>query len=199
MVETEVKFLIKDPQRIARLLEELGAQPAVAEIHELNLRFDRPDRSLARASQVLRLRRDSRVRLTYKGPRYASGDAGARTEIEFEAGDFDAAQAFLEALGYEVSMLYEKTRRTYHLGPAEVVLDRTPLGHFVEIEGPGSEEIEAAARRLGLDWSARCLLSYTALFDQVKAALGLDFRDLTFENFEGIGGIAKVIGVEFAD
>ena len=59
---------------------------------------------------MLRLRRDSSVRLTYKGPGKTIDGVHLRKEIEFAASDFDAAQAFLEALGYQVQMIYEKYR-----------------------------------------------------------------------------------------
>jgi ABC-type uncharacterized transport system YnjBCD ATPase subunit len=38
-----------------------------------------------------------------------------------------------------------------------------------------------------------------ALFGQVKTALRLDFRDLTFENFRDIQVPADALGVEYAD
>ena len=34
-------------------------------------------------------------------------------ELEFTVGDFDMARAFLQALGYQVSMIYEKYRAGY--------------------------------------------------------------------------------------
>lgn len=199
MKETEVKFLIRDLAGMQERLAAAGAVLASPEVFEVNLRFDRPDGSLRSTFQVLRLRQDSRVRLTYKGPPEMVGEVGARTEIEFEAGDFDAARAFLEALGYEVVLVYEKYRTTYHLGDVEVVLDRTPLGSFVELEGPGPAEIRAAADRLGLDWEARSLSSYSVLFELAKAGLGLDMRDLSFAGFEGIDVNAAVLVARPAD
>lgn len=199
MIETEIKFLIRDLPGLARRLEAAGARPVHPEVRETNLRFDRPDGALRQSLQVLRLRQDSRVRLTFKGPPSQGGEVGAREEIEFEVSDFDAARAFLEALGYRIVFVYEKFRTTYQLGEVEITLDRTPLGDFVELEGPGAAEIAAAAQELGLNWPARSLLSYSALFERVKAGLGLDFRDLSFANFEGLGGIRGVLGLDYGD
>ncbi|HUF39657.1 MAG TPA: class IV adenylate cyclase [Anaerolineales bacterium] len=198
-LETEVKFLLRDLPGLERQLEALGARLVSPEVHEYNLKFDKPDRSLAETFQVLRLRRDARVRLTYKGPGRIVGGVIARTEIEFEAGDFEAAQAFLEALGFEVSLVYEKYRTTYTLDGVEAVLDRTPIGDFAELEGPDGAAIAALAARLGLDWSARSLASYTFLFDEANRALGLEMRDLTFENFEAVAMTPETLGIRPAD
>jgi len=186
MIESEVKFLLNDLPGLARRLETLGAHLAAPEVHEVNLKFDKPDRSLSESFQVLRLRQDTRIRLTHKGPGRIVDGVNVRREIEFEADDFEAAQAFLEALGFEVSLVYEKYRTTYELDGVEIVLDRTPIGDFAELEGPNGETIAALAGKLGLDWSARTVASYTFLFDGVKEVLGLAVRDLTFENFVGV-------------
>lgn len=199
MIEKEVKFLVRDLASLAGRLVSLGAALEQPEVHEVNLRFDRPDGSLTASYQVLRLRRDARARLTYKGQGIQLGDVSARHEIEFEVSDFDAAQALLEALGYEVSMVYEKYRTTYQLGSVEVVLDRTPIGDFAELEGPGAEDIKAAARQLQLDWGASSVLSYAGLFARANESLGRHVRDLTFENFAGLEIRAEVLGMRYAD
>jgi adenylate cyclase class 2 len=198
-IESEVKFLLNDLPGLARRLEALGARLAAPEVHEVNLKFDKPDRSLADSFQVLRLRQDTRVRLTYKGPGRIVDGVNARREIEFEADDFEAAQAFLEALEFEVSLVYEKYRTTYELDGVEIVLDRTPIGDFAELEGPDGETIAALAGKLGLDWSDRTVASYTFLFDSVKEVLGLAVRDLTFENFVGVPVTPGDLGLRPAD
>jgi adenylate cyclase class 2 len=104
-----------------------------------------------------------------------------RPEIEFEASSFANALAFLEALGYQVSVRYDKYRTTYDLGSVEVVVDELPFGDFAEIEGPNTEAIQTAAIALGLDWEARCIDSYLGLFERLKAAGGLVAKNLTFE------------------
>ena len=61
------------------------------------------------------------------------------------------------------------------LGNVEVVVDELPTGDFLEIEGPDSESIRAAAKQLGLNWEAGILDSYTVLFERLRARLGLEF------------------------
>ena len=40
------------------------------------------------------------------------------------------------------------------VGNVEVVVDELPTGDFLEIEGPDSDSIRAAAMQLGLNWEA---------------------------------------------
>ena len=195
--EIEVKFYVQDLGKVEARLRELGARLLRPRAHELNLRYDRPDGSLRREQRVLRLRQSDDSRLTYKGPSSIVGGAMSRQEIEFTVGDFEAAKAFLEALDYQLVVVYEKYRTTYALETSEVskdfgslqaliMLDELPYGNFVEIEGPEAISIHAAADRLGLEWEVVIGKSYLKLFEQLRDKLGFTFRDLTFENFAGL-------------
>jgi adenylate cyclase class 2 len=197
--EIEVKFYLSKPQAFAARLAAAGAELIQERLFELNLRFDRPDGSLSRAQQVLRLRQDNRARLTFKGPAAAGEAVSDRLEIEFEVSDFSAARRLLEALGYQVTVLYEKWRTTYRLGELEIVYDELPYGHFCEIEGPDEASIRRAASRLGLDWQARILPSYLALFERLKAHRRLPARDLSFAALAGLTVLPEDLGVLPAD
>ncbi len=196
--ELEVKFYISDLPALELRLKAVGAELKQPRVHEVNLRFDTAGGDLAKSTRVLRLRRDAEARLTYKGPGSEQGGARLRQELEFTIGDFDTARALFEALGYQVYLMYEKYRTTYALDNLEITLDEMPYGVFSEIEGPDGASIQAAASRLGLDWNRRILESYTVLFDRVKQALGLDFRDLSFENFKGVQVSPQALGVDLA-
>ncbi|NUM44941.1 MAG: class IV adenylate cyclase [Anaerolineales bacterium] len=217
-MELEVKFLLSKPGAFIERLHILGAHLEKPRVHETNLRFDTPEQALRRSYQVLRLRQDAKVRVTYKGPGKLQGGVRARQEIEFGVDNFDAAQATFEALGYEVSFVYEKYRTTYTLDvgsgdfsrskatevattnrTVEIVFDETPLGTFTEIEGPDAASIQTAAHRLELDWAARINDSYVYLFEKAKLALGLPVRDLTFENFREVVVTPAALGVRFGD
>ena len=197
--ELEVKFYIADIPALAHRLEELSAVLSQPRVLEINLRFDTSQGDLTRAIKVLRLRQDTRARLTYKGPGEVRDGVRIRQEIEFTVGDFDAARQFFEALGYQIYMLYEKFRTTYLLEEASITLDEMPYGNFVEVEGPHTELIRDLSLRLGLDWEARSLESYTSLFDRLKTNLGLNFRDLSFANFVGIMVTAANLNLHHAD
>lgn len=197
--ELEVKFYVSDLPAVELQLKSLGAQLSLPRVYELNLRFDTSNGDLGRSLRVLRLRQDKVARLTYKGP--ASGLEGVRLrkEIEFEVSDFHAARAFLEGLGYQVVMIYEKYRTAYDLDDTEVSLDELPYGTFVEVEGPDPSRIQMVASKLNLDWKTSIPASYTLLFDQLKNRLGLPFRDLSFDNFKDLIVTAKDLDVQPAD
>lgn len=184
--ELEVKFTVPALQPFADRLLALGAVQVQARLHEVNLRFDTPEGRLEAARQVLRLRQDAESRLTYKGPGQVVDSIHQRVELEFSISDFDTARLFLEALGYQVSWMYEKYRQAFRLGEVVVTLDEMPFGSFLEIEGPNAASIQATAGRLGLDWEQRILVSYAVLFERVSQFLNLEFRDLSFENFKTI-------------
>jgi adenylate cyclase class 2 len=196
--ELEVKFFISRRNELEVKLGTLG-QVIAPRVYEVNLRFDTPDRSLTASGKVLRLRRDTKSRVTYKGVGTLEGGAHLRQELEFTVSDFETARALFEALGYQVYTIYEKYRTTYQLGSVEVVVDELPTGDFMEIEGPDSESIHLAAQQLGLNWDAGIMESYTALFERLKVKLGLSMRDLSFENFKGMEITPEVMGVMIAD
>ena len=185
--ETELKLYVPDLAAVARRLDEVGARVTAPRIHEVNVRYDDSAMTLSTARRVLRLRRDTRIRLTYKDERgeRTKDDATSRFEAEVEVSDFEAMQAILEKLGYHAFMIYEKYRTTYELDGAEVTLDEMPYGNFVEIEGE-ADSIGEVLERLRLQTAPRFAEGYITLFERVKRHLGTDFQDLTFANFERI-------------
>jgi adenylate cyclase class 2 len=193
--ELEVKFYLPDLLTLRARLETAGAQLVQPRVHEINLRFDTPSGDLARGYRVLRLRQDTEARLTYKGPGELVDGVRSRQELEFTVSDFGTARHFLEALGYEVSVMYEKYRTTYALRGVLVTLDEMPYGNFAEIEGPDGASIRKTAEVLGLDWERRILDSYIMLFDRLRERLGLAFRDLSFENFEELTVTGEMLGL----
>ena len=202
--EIEVKFYVRDLDRIITRLHELEARLIQRRVLETNLRFDLPDGSLRSAGRVLRLRRDTEARFTYKGPSTNEQGVLSRTEIEFTVGDFEKAKEFMEALGYQKLLYYDKYRTTYALPQtsevwAHIMLDELPYGNFVEIEGKSTEMIRAIADQLNLNWDTAIGTSYTALFERARKTLRFVFRDLSFENFADTEVNASHLGVRAAD
>jgi adenylate cyclase class 2 len=199
MQEREIKFYIEDLEKIAERVRLCGAELIRPRTLEHNLRLDIGDQDLARQGRLLRIRKDDRVSVTYKANARVEGGVIARTEIEFEADDARMVQKLFEALGYSVVVTYEKYRSMYKLGDVVVVLDEMPFGNFVEIEAPNNTLIEGVSMMLGLDFSQGMAINYLGLFDGLKARMGFDFRDLTFENFRGLQVSAQDLGVQPAD
>ncbi|MDQ3005233.1 MAG: class IV adenylate cyclase [Chloroflexota bacterium] len=213
--EIEAKFYVRDLDRIISRLNELEARLIQRRVLETNLRFDLPDGSLRSEGRVLRLRRDTEARFTYKGPSTNEQGVLSRTEIEFTVGDFEKAKEFMEALGYQKLLYYDKYRTTYilestsllvnsrqqavGLQSCHIMLDELPYGNFVEIEGENSETIRAIADQLNLNWDTAIGTSYTTLFERARKTLRFVFRDLSFENFAGMEVNASHLGVRAAD
>ena len=191
--------MVRDLPRLETRLRGMGAILDAERVFEANLRFDTPARDLTRERRALRLRQDSRARLTYKGPAQPGAEVTSRQEIEFEVSDFAAARRLLNALGYEVSAMYEKYRASYYLGELEIVLDELPYGSFVEIEGPGADAIRAVAEQLGLRWETRSGDSYLGLFESYCASHNLRLAGLSFEVFAGLAVTPADLGLEYAD
>lgn len=197
--ETEAKFYVTGLDGIKQRLHELEALLIQERILETNIRFDLPDARLRSEGRVLRLRQDTAAKLTYKSGNRGEQGVLSRTEIEFTVDNFDKARQFLEALGYQEVMRYDKFREVHDLDGCHIMLDELPYGYFVEIEGEGVQAIQQTAMKLHLEWKTAITRSYTALFDSVKAALHLSFRDLSYKNFAGIEVKPEHLGVSPAD
>lgn len=185
-IEIEAKYYVSDLEPLRKILQTLGAKLTCERVLERNWRFDTSDRRLTQHGEVLRIREDHRIRLTYKRPIQGTLE---RTEIEIEVDNRLKTKLFLEAIGYKVFFVYEKYRETFELDDAEVVLDEVPYGSFVEIEGPSLESIHQASDKLHLQWDRRLSSTYLAIFERLKRDLTLPISNATFEAFSKVGKI----------
>ncbi|HTB13993.1 MAG TPA: class IV adenylate cyclase [Bryobacteraceae bacterium] len=164
MVETEVKIPFHGDPRSARdLIESHGYAASGPRTLESDQLFDRGASELKSADQLLRLRRSGVVStVTYKGPatreRYKS-----REEIEFDVSDPANFELVLARLGYTPGFRYEKYRTKFAAAPGLITIDETPIGVFLELEGP-MDWIDVTASRLGFSPSEYCTASYAALY-----------------------------------
>lgn len=184
--EIEIKLYAPDLEAIRARLEAGGATLQHPRVYERNIRYDNTAQTLVSSGIIIRLRQDSRARLTYKEPgTVLESGIYARYEAEVEVSDFETMHTILQKIGFAPSMIYEKYRTTYTYEDAEIVLDEMPYGRFVEIEGDEGA-IQRAVERFGLANMTRFNAGYAALFEHVRRNLRLTFRDLTFANFSGI-------------
>jgi adenylate cyclase class 2 len=172
--EIEVKLKFESAAVARKKLARIGAKPVPGEVaakdgryQERNILFDTPDGGFARHGQLLRVRIEStptsgkkaatRVLLTYKGPAEPSGEGRykIRQENEVVVADVSAITSILEALGLRGWFRYEKFRTRFALSSSKkwaaglhLELDETPVGVFLELEGPTSA-IDRAAGELG--------------------------------------------------
>lgn len=200
-LESEVKFLLGGQTAVRDRLLALGAVLQKERVFERNVRFDTPDEQLLQRWELLRLRQDTAVRITFKAP--TAADAGSQVKVmeELEVGvsDFATMAAIFRRLGFVETQVYEKWRETFALGGVEAVVDELPYGDFIELEG-AEADIFAVAHQLGLDWERRIVTNYLQLMGGLKQFHQLDFDDITFANFEQCGArVVDLPGYDFAD
>ncbi len=163
-LEKELKIPVKSLTNIRRALEELGASIVTPMTREENALLDGKDGRLSASGCVLRLRRYGEHRLlTFKGPVSYDGPMKIRPEWELGVEALAPLQKIFDELGFTVVARYEKDRETWRLDDAEIVLDHTPMGDFVEVEGP-ARILESTAISIGLDPSAAVQGSYVSLW-----------------------------------
>ena len=168
-LESELKIPVTDFKPVRASLHRERAVVVQAMAREINLLLDTQDEKLRRAGSLLRLRRHGdREILTFKGPVSYHGAVKERVEHEAEFRDLERMVEIFGRLGFSVSTRYEKDREEWLLEDFSVVLDHTPMGNFVEVEGP-SERLEQTARLLGLDTARALRGSYVSLWLEYRA------------------------------
>lgn len=136
---------------------------------ERNFVFDTPEGMLKTRKCLLRLRKKGNTNtVTFKRPLEKPFSPGGsaykiKQETEVEVSDFEGMENIFTGLGYEVFFIYEKYREEFQKGDVKVMLDETPMGNFIEIEGPG-EAIDRTAHELGYNKSDYITDNYLTLF-----------------------------------
>ena len=166
MQEIEIKLRIASVAATRRRLRALGFERTTPRLFERNLLFDRLDGSLRRSGQVLRVRSKGRQWwLTWKAPSARQGRHKRREELEIETSAGERVIQILGRLGLFPVLEYQKYRTEYRLFPGKgfALLDETPLGAFLELEG-SPRWIDQVAAQLGFSPSDYILESYVALY-----------------------------------
>jgi adenylate cyclase class 2 len=166
--EIEVKFALKDRTELTRRLHELGAQRLYPETFEDNILLDRRGELRTRGS-LLRLRKFGKYAIvTYKGPMSVEA-AGIKSREEVQTGleSFELGIHLFDALGFKPVFRYQKFREVWRLNETEIVLDRTPIGDYFEIEG-SVEMIRTVSAKLGMTMDQALRQSYADLYRQAR-------------------------------
>jgi adenylate cyclase class 2 len=186
--EVEIKLKVEDPRAFKKRLKECGFVLIERRHFESNIVFDFHDLRLRRSRYLLRLRTEvGRHLLTFKGPPKASDTYKIRTEIETNVEDAVALQQIVEVLGLRPVFRYEKYRTAYaeeHRRKVEtsplLVFDETPIGRYIELEGP-ARWIDRVARRLGYQKRDYITVSYAALYLDHCRQNGIKPGDMVFQ------------------
>jgi adenylate cyclase class 2 len=164
-LETEIKLRLAGARDGRARLKEAGFQVRRRRTFEANVIYDTPAQDLRGQGMLLRLRRyGPHSVLTYKGPS-RRGRHRTRPEFEVIVSDPVAAAQILCGLGFGPCFRYEKYRTEFsnHEPGGIALLDQTPIGDFLELEGE-PEWIDRAARRLGFSSRDYVTESYGALY-----------------------------------
>ncbi len=169
--ETEIKLEVPNPRELKRLLAKFGFRAVEKRHFESNHLFDFPDLRLQKARRLLRLRfARNRWLLTFKGAPLPSRAYKIRGEIETAVGDGDRLRQIFETLGLGETFRYDKFRTVFVSkgqphdgGMPTLVYDETPIGNYLELEGP-ERWIDQIARQLGYRREDYITASYAALY-----------------------------------
>lgn len=191
--EIEIKLRVPDVAALLGLLKRLRATEITPRTYESNTLYDTARQDLRRRGRLIRIRierpasnlgnmhpnENGAAILTFKGPSHESRRAAktgghskirSRFKIKDEAevsltGPVEMAR-ILRALGLRPAFRYEKFRTTYALPGVrglKIELDETPVGIYLELEGPFAG-IDRAASLLGYARKDYVKESYGSLY-----------------------------------
>lgn len=163
--ETEVKIRLSNRAAILESLKRAGFTVSVPRQFESNTLYDTNEGALRKKGMLLRLRQVGEdYVITWKGPNQ-SGPHKSRPELETSVGSVETLDRILVQLGYGPMFRYEKYRTEFSAkdGSGVVTVDETPIGDFLELEGPG-DWIDRIASELGFGQKDYILDSYGTLY-----------------------------------
>ncbi len=178
--EIEIKLRIGDIREILSKLRKIRAVSR-GRVFEQNTLYDTPSSEIRGSGRLLRLRTERpagtawaragrrAMILTLKGPlrsrssAYAKRPYKERLEREVIVPKTQQWRRALRSLGLQSSFRYDKYRTSFQLGNLHLDLDETPVGVFLELEGPPAE-IDGAAHSLGFSRPDYLRQSYGELY-----------------------------------
>jgi adenylate cyclase class 2 len=183
-VEIEIKLrLTGELAQIRTNVRKLGFRISKRRAFESNILFDNVKRTLRKHGKLLRVRRvGQHGLLTFKGPSEQSRYK-KRWETETHLHDTRAVEAIFANIGYHPVFRYEKFRTEYtaRSGQGKVLLDETPIGNFLELEGT-PRWIDRTARLLGFSTSDYINRSYGYLYLAFCRERRIRPKDMLFRN-----------------
>ncbi len=138
-MEIEIKLPVGNMAGLRHQLKRLGFRVRCQRHFEDNTLFDTATLALRQRGAMLRLRTAAgQALLTFKEKGRASTHYKVRREQETRVTNVEAVRAILNSLGYKPAFRYQKYRTVFMQakGPGKLTLDETPIGTFIELEGP---------------------------------------------------------------
>jgi adenylate cyclase class 2 len=182
--EIEIKFCISDLRALTRALKHAGFKQITSSTHEMNVLYDLPGQKLRKRGEMLRLRHYGKKWVLTHKAKDTIGRHKMRVERETELEDGKQMDEILRALGFEPTFRYEKFRAEWSDGKGHVVIDKTPIGDFGEIEGP-PRWIDRTAKALGIARKDYITQTYAPMFFEWKRRTGSPAMEMTFRAVRG--------------
>ncbi|MGA8541887.1 MAG: class IV adenylate cyclase [Terriglobales bacterium] len=177
--EIEIKFRVENLKTLTRALKKAGFKQLTRSTHEMNSLYDLPDQKLRKQGNMLRLRKYGEIwTLTHKS-KSNTGRHKTRVELETRVENGKQMDSILRALGYVPTFRYEKFRAEWSDGKGHVVIDKTPIGDFGEIEGT-PRWIDHTAHSLGIGRSDYITQTYAPMFFEWKRRTKSPATEMTF-------------------
>lgn len=178
VLEIEIKVAVRDARAIRATLREKGFQVHTPRVFEQNLVLDDAEGSVKQRNLLLRVRTaGKKITCTFKGQEIP-GRHKRREEREFHPDNLEECLAVFRGIGFEPAYSYEKYRTEFAREgePGVVTVDETPIGVFIELEGP-ARWIDSTAKELGHSRKDYITASYGALYAQWCLEYGIDPSD----------------------
>jgi adenylate cyclase, class 2 len=180
-VENEIKLRVASAEEGRRMLEAAGFLVTVPRVFESNDIVDTADGRMRTTNSILRLRLAGDIcTLTWKGP-LVPWRHRAREEREVRVSSYNEMKFILDMTGFASVFRYEKYRTEFQQSEwrLAVVLDETPIGVFVELEGE-PDAVDKVAAKLGFNTSSYITKSYGALYQDHCASNGVTPTNMVF-------------------
>jgi adenylate cyclase class 2 len=175
--EVEIKFKIDDPNLIRKILKREGMH-FIGKAFEKTFRFDTADKNLEQRGQFLRVRTGFKNVITFKR-KIKNEEFKEREEVELEISDAEKMKMILENLGFTKILIMEKYREKWRSDDIEIVIDRLPMGMFIEIEGE-EKVIKEMVKTLGFDFKDRITGTYWDLWREFSKKENIKNENIIF-------------------
>jgi len=179
--EIEVKIAVESAAAARKRIRAAGFAIHVPRVFEANVLYDFADSRLRAQGKIIRLRQAGKVyTMTFKGKSQNTRHK-IREEVETTLEHSEAVRRIFSELELQPVFRYEKYRTEYVNGQSRgvITLDETPIGTFLEIEGP-PRWIDRAARQLGFSPDDYITASYGVLYLQYCKDMGLKPSNMVF-------------------
>jgi adenylate cyclase class 2 len=194
-IEIEVKIAVTSAARVRKILRDAKFSVVSARVFEQNLVLDNARGTLKSTGLLLRVRTSGKresvkgALCTFKGPaKETPTHHKQRIEREFSASSAAECLAVFAGVGFHPAFRYEKYRTVFARRARRgekgktglVTLDETPIGVFMELEGPALW-IDRTAKELGFSRDDYITMSYSRLWDRWREAHAMPVGNMVFE------------------